>query len=189
MDSLLFPVKLTLEVRQMFVLFAGAGLCAALAAGCGYRSVLAPANSLELSVQLGQVLVPETTAAQEVASGARSELAAAGKLGSGAGARRLLLDVLRVDELSRGIHVQSGAPRAGAMSVAVTVRGRILSGDGQEPSFDSGDMRRAVQLAGDDDPTADSAAYELALRQAAERAGRAVARAALGIPEPADETP
>ena len=119
----------------------------------------------------------------------RSELAAAGVLANGGQFPKLVLDVLRVDDLSRGIHVQAGQPHAAGMSVALTVRGRVFQAENQEPRFDSGDVRRSVQLTGDSDPRADSAAYDAALRSAAERAGHAVARMALGIPEPNDEAP
>jgi len=156
--------------------------------GCGYQSVYSQPATQKVSVQVGQVLIPEPLAAQAAASGARSELAAAGLLSS-SGFPRLVLDVLRVDELSRGIHVQDGQPRAGGMSVALTVRGRVFQAENQEPRLDTGDVRRSVQVSGDADPRVDSAAYGAALRSAAENAGRAVARAALGIPEPNDETP
>ncbi len=165
------------------------GLWAVLGSGCGYHSVYAQPGGERLSVQVGQVLVPEAQAVQAAASGARSELSASGLLADGGNGPRLVLDVLRVDESSRGIHVESGQPQAAGMSVAVTVRGRVFKGDAQEPTVDSGDVRRAVQLAGDADPRVDGAAYDQALRAAAERAGRAVARIALGIPEPADEAP
>jgi hypothetical protein len=135
------------------------------------------------------VLIPEPLAVQAAASGVRSELAAAGLLASDTRAPRLVLDVLRVDELSRGIHVQSGQPRAAGMSVALTVRARVFAADGAEPRLDTGDVRRSVQLTGDSDPRVDSAAYDVALRSAAEHAGRAVARMALGIPEPNDDPP
>ena len=160
-----------------------------LLSGCGYHSVYAQPESERLSVQIGQVLVPEPAAAQAAASGARTELAASGLLAAGAEGPRLVLDVLRVDEGSRGIHVLGGQPVAAGMSVAVTVRGRVFKGDATEPTLDTGDLRRAVQLTGDVDPRVDGAAYDQALRGAAERAGRAAARVALGIPEPADETP
>ena len=138
---------------------------------------------------MGQVLIPDAVAAQAAASGVRSELAASGALASGTQFPRLVLDVLRVDELSRGIHVESGQPRAGGMSIALSVRGRVFDAENQEPRLDTGDVRRSVQMSGDADPRIDSAAYEEALRSAAERAGRAVARIALGIPEPNDDPP
>lgn len=166
-----------------------AGLWAALLSGCGYQSVYGRAGSEHLSVQVGQVLIPEPLAAQAAASGVRSELAAAGLLANGTQFPRLVLDVLRVDELSRGIHVQSGQPHAAGMSIALTVRGRVFQAENQEARLDTGDIRRSVQLTGDADPRADSAAYDVALRSAAERAGRAVARSALGIPEPNDDPP
>jgi len=165
------------------------GLWVVLLAGCGYRSVYGHPGSERLSVQVGQVLIPEPMAAQAAASGARSEFAAAGLLASGAQFPRLVLDVLRVDELSRGIHVQDGRPRAAGMSIAVTVRGRIFQGENQDPRLDTGDLRRSVQVSGDSDPRSDSAAFDAALRSAAEQAGRAAARAALGIPEPNDTPP
>jgi hypothetical protein len=167
------------------------GLWVELASGCGYRSLYAHPEGERLTVQVGQVLVPETLAAQSVASGARAELGAAGLLASSGDGPRLVVDVLRVDESSRGIHVQAQGPQpaAAGMSIAVTARGRVFKPGAQEPQLDTGDVRRAVQVSGDSDPRADSAAFDEAVRDAAERAGRAVARAALGIPEPADESP
>ena len=159
-----------------------------IASGCGYGSVYAPAAP-PVTLQVGQTLIPDAIAVQAAMSGARSELAAAGRAQAGSAFPRLVLDVLRVDELSRGVHVESGQPRAGGMSIALTVRGRLFRAEGQEPSFDSGDLRRAAQVSGDADPRVDGAAYDQALRAAAERAGRAVARSLLGIPEPADEAP
>lgn len=167
-----------------------AALWAELASGCGYHSLYAPSGGPPLSVQVGQILIPDALAAQAAASGARAELSAAGRLANGADAARLVIDVLRVDELSRAIHVAgTGQPAAAGMSLALTARGRVFTAGSQDPQLDTGDVRRAVQVSGDADPRADSAAYDDALRTAAERTGRAVARAALGIPEPADEAP
>jgi hypothetical protein len=103
----------------------------------------------------------------------------------------LVVDILRLDESSRGVRLQEGnaQPTAGGMSIAVTARGRVFKAGAQDPQLDTGDVRRAVQISGDGDPRVDSVAHEEAVRDAAERAGRAVARAALGIPEPADEAP
>ena len=140
-------------------------------------------------MQVGQTLVPDTIAIQAAANGARAELAAAGQLASGGQFPRLVIDVLRVDEGSRAIHVTGGQPLAAGMSVAVVVRARVFTSSNQEPIEDTGDLRRALQLTGDADPRADGAAFDLALRGAAERAGRAAARVVLGIPEPADEQP
>lgn len=169
-----------------------AGLWAALAVasgGCGYRAVYGTAAGTPISVGIGQMLVPETGAAQAALSGARAELAAAGRLSTGTAFPHLTLDLLRVDEVSRGVHVQSRQLAAGGMGVAVVVRGRLLLAPGQDPALDTGDVRRAIQLTGDPDPRVDSAAFDQAARAAAERAGRAAARIALGIPEPADEAP
>ena len=157
--------------------------------GCGYQPVYGRQSSQPITVVVGQVVVPEPIAVQAALSAARSALATAGLLMQGATFPRLVIDVLRVDEGSRGVHVVAGQPRAGAMSVAVTVRARMVGAEGLEAGWDSGDVRRAVQMTGNVDPAADSANYDLALRSAAERAGTAVTRAALGIPEASDETP
>ncbi|HEY0469875.1 MAG TPA: hypothetical protein VGC79_37070, partial [Polyangiaceae bacterium] len=74
--------------RQRFC--ALAGLWVALLSGCGYRSVYGQAGTEQLSVQVGQVLIPEPIAAQAAASGVRSELAAAGLLASDARFPRLV---------------------------------------------------------------------------------------------------
>ncbi len=165
------------------------GLWATLAFGCGYRSVFPRTDERAFAVQIGQNLIPEPLVAETAAHAARAELAAAGALAEGSTYPRLVVDVLRVDELSRGVYKQGDQPRAGGMSIAVVVRGRIFEAQGQEPSADSGDVRRAAQLAGDAEPRADSTARDDALREAAERAGIAVAKIALGRPEPEDEAP
>ena len=138
---------------------------------------------------MGQNLVPETGAAQAALSGARAELATMGRLASEPGFPRLTIDLLRIDEVSRGIHVQSGQPQASGMGVAVVVRGRLSGATEQDPVLDTGDVRRGVQISGDAEPRRDSAVYHQAVRAAAERAGRAAARMALGIPEPNDDAP
>lgn len=156
---------------------------------CGYQPVYAQPHALPISVAVGQVLVPNTNVAQAALAGARAELAAAGRLASGTEFPRLTVDILRVDEVSRAIHVQTGQPSAAGMGVAVVLRARLQETSEQEASLDTGDVRRAVQTSGDADPRVDGAIYDQALRSAAERAGRATARIALGIPEPADEQP
>jgi hypothetical protein len=169
-----------------------AGLWAALACGvssCGYHTLYGRAQAARISVTAGLVLTPDTNAAQAALSGARAELAAAGRLASGGRFPRLTIDLLRVDEVSRGIHVQTGQPAASGMGVAVVVRGRLLLASDQEPAVDTGDVRRAVQTSGDANPSLDATAYDQAVRSAAERAGRAVARLAQGIPEPNDDAP
>jgi hypothetical protein len=135
------------------------------------------------------MLVPDTAAAQAALSGARAELAAAGHLASGDSYPRLTIDILRVDERPRGIHVQSGSPAAAGADIAVALRGRVVNASGQDTAIDTGDVRRAVSIAGNADPRADGAEFDQALRSAAEQAGRAVARIALGLPEPNDEQP
>jgi hypothetical protein len=158
-------------------------------AGCGYQPAYAPTAGPAISVGIGQTLVPDVSAAQAALGAARAELAASGRLSVTPSFPRLMLDVLRVDEVSRGVHVESGQPKASGMGVGVVVRGRLLDAPDQPPALDTGDVRRAVQLSAAGDPRTDSALHDEATRAAAERAGRAVARIALGIPEPADEAP
>jgi hypothetical protein len=168
------------------------GLWAALAgclSSCGYHALYGESKAARISVAAGQILTPDTNAEQAALSGARAELAAAGRLASGDEFPRLTIDLLRVDEVSRGIHVQTGQPAASGMGVAVVVRGRLVLASDQEPSVDTGDVRRALQTSGDADPRRDATVHDQAVRSAAERAGRAVARLAQGIPEPNDDAP
>jgi len=178
-----------LAICLAFWLHSALWVTALVTAGCGYHAVYGDSAGPTLGVAAGQVLVPDAAAVQSAMSGVRAELAAGGRLASSAEYPRVVVDVLRVDELSRGIHVASGAPAAGGMSIGVTIRARLFTQSQQEPSLDSGDVRRAVTLTGNSDPRADRAAYEIAVRSAAERAGKAAARIILGIPEPADESP
>ncbi|HEY5372093.1 MAG TPA: hypothetical protein VIK01_00340, partial [Polyangiaceae bacterium] len=69
-----------------------------------------------------------------------------------------MIDLLRVDEVARALHVEAGRPVAGGTSIAVVARGRVFEKDRQDPTLDTGDVRRAVQEAGDADPRVDSVA-------------------------------
>jgi hypothetical protein len=110
-----------------------AGLWATLGLSCGYRSSYAHPPAARLSVQIGQLLVPGASAAQSAMSGARAELAASGLLAGGTEFPRLVIDLLRTDEVSRGVYVRSGQAYAAGMGVAVTVRGRVFVADKPDP--------------------------------------------------------
>jgi hypothetical protein len=159
-----------------------------LATGCGYHPAFSTVASERLGVVAGTVLVPDSGTLAAVIAGARSELERTGVLGPEATYPRLEVDVLRVDEVSSGVTAAGASPIARGMGVAVVGRGRVVREPGAAPESDTGDLRRTSFLAGDSDPRVDSTLYDAALRGAAERVGRDVAKAALGIPEPADES-
>ena len=183
-EILLFPVKL--GPRSQVVL---AALAAAHASGCGYRSavMMTPSYEGRLSVVAAPFFTPHPEAAASALFGAREELSSAGALG-GQRYPRLVVEVVRVDELPAGIAApEGGLPLGRGSDVGVTAHGWIEAEEGSPPSHDTGDVRRVETVAQGSDPVAASVAAADAVRSAAREAGRAVARRALGLAEPAIE--
>jgi hypothetical protein len=147
-------------------------------------------------VKLVRSLVADALAADEVAQGAREELARNGALEGGEGYPRLELEVLRSDESSEGITASpgpGGAPVARATSVSLVARGWVVEQRGAEPQRDSGDLRAEASIAVDEngavpDPRASSFHAADALRSAARRVGSRVARRIMGLPAATDPT-
>jgi hypothetical protein len=124
-------------------------------------------------------------AAQEAAAGLRSELGPAGALGEGF--PRVVVEILRVDERSTGVHASSaGGPLARGSEIVVVGRAQVLERADAAPSRDTGDMSRAAQFAAGTTASADAASRERAVRDAARSLGKALGRAVLGLPEPLD---
>jgi hypothetical protein len=120
---------------------------------------------------------------QAAVGGVRSELGAAEALGGAF--PQVVVEVLRVDERSIGIRSMSnGFPLARGSEIVVVARAVVREAPGKAPTFDTGDMSRSAQFAAGTSPTADAAARSRAVRDAARRVGKALARAVLGLPEP-----
>ena len=178
----MFPVKLGPLVR---VVIAGLGVPAA--NGCGYRSANTPSVEGRLSVVEAPFATPHPEAGAEAVFGAREALSSAGVLGA-VRFPRLVVEVVRVDELPAGIVAPTpGAPIGRGADVGVTARGWIEEHEGDAPSSDTGDVRRVETVGQGSDPVAASVSVGDGIRAAAREAGRAVARRALGIAEPAIE--
>jgi hypothetical protein len=62
----------------------------------------------------------------------------------------------------------------------------VFQSAGTEPVIDTGDLARAAQFASGASPSADAAARARALRDAGRNLGKALGRAVLGLPEPAE---
>jgi hypothetical protein len=168
------------------------GLAAALAlsVSCGYAPVYPTGGSDRLRVKLTRSLVGDAVAADEVAQGAREELARQGALEGGEGYPRLEIEVLRADETSEGVVVAPGTVAgigARGTTVALVARGRVVEQAGDEPVRDSGDVRAEAAIAVDEtsgapDAVASSFHFADALRSAARRVGSKIARRAMGLP-------
>jgi hypothetical protein len=167
-------------------------LFASLAMGCGYRAVYAGAPD-RLHVKLVRTLVPDAVASDEVASGVREELARQGALEGGAGYPRVEVEVLRADEASEGVTAgatggaNEGGPLARATAVAIVARAWLVRSPSADAEGDSGDMRAEEVVAADVtegalDPRAAGFHRADALRAAARRLGRKLARKVLGQP-------
>jgi hypothetical protein len=203
-DRLLFPVKLgpePIDVPQEFVTWrlgatrrsrvrnwasAGvwAGILACCLVGCGYQS--AYARAARYTVVPADVRTSLFEAGQATLAGVRSELAPAAAE-SNTGYPQVVVEVLRVDERSIGVrNTATDVPLARGSEIVVVGRARVLDGPNAPASFDTGDMSRAAQFASGTTPSADAAARSRAVRDAARSLGKALGRAVLGLPEPAE---
>jgi hypothetical protein len=160
-------------------------LLLSLVTGCGYRPVYAGAGSLRYEVVAGRSATSSFEAVQAAVGGVRSELGAADALGSGF--PQVVVEVLRVDERSIGVRsMGNAAPLARGTEIVVVGRAQILTAAETPATRDTGDLSRAAQYAAGASPTADAAARSRAVRDAARSLGKALGRAVLGLPEPAE---
>ncbi len=155
--------------------------------GCGYRSAYAPASSPRLSVAAAPMKTPHFEALEAALSGVRAGLSQAGSLEPGSGFPRVVVEVLRVDELPTGIAASGegqSPPLARGSAVGVVARAWIVEGPTKKPVNDTGDVRRVESVAQGAEPMASEYAYASAVRSAARRVGEALARRILGAAEP-----
>jgi hypothetical protein len=162
------------------------------AASCGYRAEYggaAPEQQLTLSAAPALVARPE--AVQAALAGVRHELSAAGALRAGKGYPRVVVEVLRIDELSGGIartQTDGGViPLARGSAVGVVARAWVQERAGAPPARDTGDMRRVRSYATGGDGALEAQRHSAAIRSAARELGQALGRRLLGHPEPATE--
>lgn len=152
--------------------------------GCGYGPVYAPGGP-RYEVLAGDYRTSSFEAVQATVAGVRSELGAAEALGKGF--PRVVVEVLRVDERSIGVSSTSNGPLARGAEIVVVGRAQVVEADGKPPRWDTGDMSRAAQYAAGASPTADAEARGRAVRDAGRALGKALGRAVLGLPEPAQD--
>jgi hypothetical protein len=157
-------------------------LCAAIM-GCGYRPLRSGLHgSPRIRVASATAAVAGnawSSLAEEIATGARSELAKWGALATDDATDRLKLEVVRLDELSEGVAVVEGRPRARGVRVRLIARGVI---EGQGGAWETADVEATELVATSNDALAWDAARGAAARGLARRAGAMVAREVLGIP-------
>ena len=164
--------------------------------GCGYRPVYGSAAPVRLHVKLVRSAIADPVAADEVAAAVREELAREGLLEAGEGYPRAEVEVVRADFASEGIAAFSGAPLARATDVAVVARAWIIPAAGAPSEGDTGDVRGEVVAALDALGHAPGAPVDLqatvlhdadAVRAAARRVGRTLARKLVGEPAAGDD--
>jgi hypothetical protein len=153
-------------------------------AGCGYQPVYGT-GSARYEVVTGRSATASFEAVQQVAAGARSELGAAEALGRGY--PQVVVEVLRVDERSTGVRSTSAdVPLARGSEIVVVGRALVYRAPNTPAALDTGDMSRSAQFASGTTAAADAAARSRAVRDAARSLGKALGRAVLGLPEPAE---
>jgi hypothetical protein len=150
---------------------------------CGYRPLRSGLKgSPRIRVVSSQAVVAGNAhawLAEEIATGARGELAKYGALAGEDATDRLKLEVVRLDELSEGVEVVEGKPRARGVRVRLTARGVI---EGASGSWETSDIEATEMVATSGDALAWDAARGAAARGLARRAGALIAREILGIP-------
>jgi hypothetical protein len=176
--------------------------------GCGYHPLYGPGSPAEgarFCVVGVSPLVADTAAVAEVEAGLRRELARAGALRSGGGYPRVVVEVLRMDEMSEGIAAVPGgrrgteiagaplesasppAPLARGTRVGVLARAWIEPSAGAARERETGDMRTTEVRGAESDPRLEALRQDDAARAAARRLGARLARRILGEPETSDE--
>jgi hypothetical protein len=168
-----------------------------LLAACGYHAVYGGGGEERLHVKVVRAQVPDAAACDEVASGVRDELARGGALEAGEGYPRVEIEVLGASAVSEGVAAVAGEPVARGTGVGVVARAWIARGPGAPPESDTGDLRAedtiavdrtAAPGAGAADPRAASFHDVDALRAAARRLGRSLARKLMGLPASSEDT-
>lgn len=117
--------------------------------------------------------------AEELATGARGELARFGALAGDNATDRLHLEVVRLDELGEGVAVVEGKPRARGVRLRLRARGMI---EGASGSWETSDIETTELVAVSGDALGWDAARGAAARSLARRGGTLIAREILGIP-------
>lgn len=184
-NKVLFPVKLAR--------FTAPVLAIALMGACGYRSANdgGDAGDVAYSLSAAPARAPYLDALAAALAGARAELGREGALQAGTAYPRVVLELVRVDELAAGIAAaeRGGAtvPLARGSAVGVTARAWVEERAGAPPARDSGDVRRVETVAQGDGVLAGTVAQAEAVRSAARQAGSAAVRRVLGRVEPGTE--
>jgi hypothetical protein len=154
-------------------------------AACGYRAAYGRAERSGYEVVAGHYATSSFEAVQAAVAGVRSELGAAEALGTGF--PRVVVEVLRVDERSIGVRSMSNeVPLARGSEIVVVARAQVFESASAAASIDTGDISRAAQYASGGTPSADATARARAVRDAARAVGKALGRALLGLPVPAE---
>jgi len=179
-DKLLFTVKLWLLISLQLMLL--------LTEGCGYRAAYGqPTPGDRLAVVPAPPLVGDIRVIESALAGAREELARSGRLGEGKGYPRLVVELVRLEEVAAGLTVDGKDARARGTSIAVVGRAWIERGPDATPERDTGDMQRVERYAPETDLRVEAYRHDQAGSAAARELGRALVQRVLGHPAPSVE--
>lgn len=154
-----------------------------LLSACGYRPLRSGLRGApRIRVVTASAVVAgnaHASLAEEVATGARGELARFGALASDDATDWLRIEVVRLDELSEGVAVLESKPHARGVRLRLLARGVI---EGASGARETPDVEATELVAASGDALGWDAARGAAARGLARRAGALVAREVLGIP-------
>jgi hypothetical protein len=177
MEARQVRIERALDRRDALALFA------ILLTACGYRPLRSGLKGSPKIRVLSAATVVAGNAyaslAEEIATGARGELAKYGALANEDATDRLKLEVVRLDEQSEGVEIVEGKPHARGVRIRLTARGVI---EGASGAWETSDIEATEMVATPADALGWDAARGAAARGLARRAGALVAREVLGIP-------
>jgi hypothetical protein len=154
---------------------------AAVAAGCGYRSLAGAPTAEKLAVVMLEKSAVDAMTASAVLTGVREALVDEGAYAPGTGYPRIEVEVTADDYGNTAIEAQGGIPVARSTEAHVVARAKLVRAQGEPAAWDSRDMSAYCAVPSAASPE-DLLRTQVSGRCAAHAVGRKLGAAALGDP-------
>jgi hypothetical protein len=168
-------------------------LACALLGSCGYQPIYGVDRARMWCVIAVAPKAADFAAVDAALQGARLELARGGALSRGTAHPCLNVELLRIDETATGIRAMASSageqPLGRGSVVSVVGRAWVEEIQNGPVSRDTGDMTRSARGAAVPTEVVDAGRNRALILSAARSLGRALARRALGLPEPSGDMP
>jgi hypothetical protein len=156
--------------------------------GCGYRPARSFYGAHGFAVAPGPVHVSDAEAALALEAGARVELSRHGALANCAPSdddcATLVVELLRIDEVTEGVSVGAGSPLGGGTRITASGRATTFRGSARETTAE---VSASEVSAAPSNAATDVIRRSEGARRAARRLGERLVRIALRMPEPSGD--